>query len=262
MRSAPGSCHNSSSGATRLSAAPAHRRRRPGCASSVREPVVLDLLDPGAVRAAVAEARPDAIVHQATALAGLSDFKHFDRSFEPTNRLRTSGTDALLAAARESGVDHVVGQSYAGWPYAREGGPVKNEDDPLDPTPVRADARDAGRDPASRGQHRRVRAGLRFATAGSTGLPTTRSSSPYASVASRSSETATASGHSSISTMLPLPRCSRSNAVQPGSTTSSTTSPRRCGSGCPRSQQRSARSRHGASHAGSRASRQARPASS
>jgi nucleoside-diphosphate-sugar epimerase len=100
------------------------------------EPVVLDLLDPAAVRDAVATARPDAIVHQATALSGLSDFKHFDRSFAATNRLRTTGTDALLAAARECDVTHVVAQSYAGWPYAREGGPVKSEDDPLDPSPV------------------------------------------------------------------------------------------------------------------------------
>ncbi|HEU4450477.1 MAG TPA: NAD(P)-dependent oxidoreductase [Gaiellaceae bacterium] len=102
------------------------------------EPVVLDLLDPRAVREAVAAARPDAIVHQATALAGLADFKHFDRSFAQTNRLRTEGTDALLAAARQLGVGRVVAQSFAGWPYAREGGPVKTEEDLLDPTPVPA----------------------------------------------------------------------------------------------------------------------------
>jgi nucleoside-diphosphate-sugar epimerase len=100
------------------------------------EPVVLDLLDPAAVRDVVVAASPDAIVHQATALAGLSDFKHFDRSFAQTNRLRTEGTDALLAAARAAGVSRFVAQSFAGWPYAREGGPVKSEDDPLDPTPV------------------------------------------------------------------------------------------------------------------------------
>jgi 2-alkyl-3-oxoalkanoate reductase len=102
------------------------------------EPVVLDLLEPPAVRAAVAAARPDAIVHQATALAGLTDFKHFDRSFALTNRLRTEGTDALLAAAREADVGRFVAQSFAGWPYAREGGPVKTEADPLDATPVPA----------------------------------------------------------------------------------------------------------------------------
>jgi 2-alkyl-3-oxoalkanoate reductase len=102
------------------------------------EPVVLDVLDRDAVREAVLAARPDAIVHQATALAGMSDFKNFDRSFAPTNRLRTEGTDALLAAAGEAGVRRFVAQSYAGWPYAREGGPVKTEEDRLDPTPVSA----------------------------------------------------------------------------------------------------------------------------
>ena len=102
------------------------------------EPVVLDLLDPGAVDDVVTAARPDAIVHQATALAGLSDLKHFDQSFAQTNRLRTEGTDALLAAARSSGARRFVAQSFAGWPYAREGGPVKTEEDPLDPAPVPA----------------------------------------------------------------------------------------------------------------------------
>ena len=97
---------------------------------------VLDLLDRAAVREAVVAARPDAIVHQATALAGASDFKHFDQTFAATNRLRTVGTDVLLAAAREAGTRRFVAQSYAGWPYAPDGGPVKTEDDPLDPTPV------------------------------------------------------------------------------------------------------------------------------
>lgn len=102
------------------------------------EPVALDLLDPAAVRQAVVDTKPDAIVHQATALTGLSDFRHFDRSFAQTNRLRTEGTDALLAAAREAGVRRFVGQSFAGHRYARVGGPVKTEDDPLDPSPVLA----------------------------------------------------------------------------------------------------------------------------
>jgi 2-alkyl-3-oxoalkanoate reductase len=99
-------------------------------------PVVLDVLDRAGVREAVALASPDAIVHQATALKGRSDLKHFDRSFGPTNRLRTEGTDALLEAAREAGVRRFVAQSYAGWPYARVGGPVKTEEDPLDPSPA------------------------------------------------------------------------------------------------------------------------------
>jgi nucleoside-diphosphate-sugar epimerase len=116
--------------------------RSPERAAALRahgaEGIALDLLDGSAVREAVLAARPDAIVHQATALAGLSDFKNFDRSFAQTNRLRTEGADALLAAAREAGVDRVVAQSYAGWPYAREGGRVKTEEDPLDPTPAAA----------------------------------------------------------------------------------------------------------------------------
>ena len=102
------------------------------------EPVALDLFDARAVREAVLAARPDAIVHQATALRGLADFKHFDRTFAQTNLLRIHGTDALLAAAREAEVARFVAQSYAGWPYGRTGGPVKTEDDPLDPEPVPA----------------------------------------------------------------------------------------------------------------------------
>ena len=102
------------------------------------EAVALDLLDRGAVGEAVLDAKPEAIIHQATALTGLSDFKHFDRSFHQTNLLRTEGTDALLEAAREAGVRRFVAQSFASYRYAREGGPVKTEDDRLDPTPVPA----------------------------------------------------------------------------------------------------------------------------
>jgi 2-alkyl-3-oxoalkanoate reductase len=99
------------------------------------EPVALDLLDRAAVRRAVLEAAPDAIVHQATALADLTFSRNFDRTFAKTNRLRTEGTDALLAAAREAGVDRFVAQSFASYRNAREGGRVKTEDDPLDPVP-------------------------------------------------------------------------------------------------------------------------------
>src|ERR671924_188897 len=116
--------------------------RTPGHGERVRalgaEPVALDLLDPRAVRKAVLESEPDAIVHQATALADLRDFKHFDRTFAQTNRLRTEGTDALLAAAREAGVRRFLAQSFASARYERAGGPVKTEEDPLDPTPVPA----------------------------------------------------------------------------------------------------------------------------
>jgi nucleoside-diphosphate-sugar epimerase len=100
------------------------------------DPIVLDLLDPGAVRKAVLEAEPDAIVHQATALADARFSKNLDRTFAQTNRLRREGTDALLAAARAAGVERFVAQSYASMRYARVGPPVKTEDDLLDPNPV------------------------------------------------------------------------------------------------------------------------------
>jgi 2-alkyl-3-oxoalkanoate reductase len=101
-------------------------------------PVVADALDPDAVARAVAEAEPEAIVHQLTALSGRLDLRHPDRFFALTNRLRTEGTDHLLAAGRAVGARRFVAQSYAGWPFARTGGPVKDETDPLDPDPPRA----------------------------------------------------------------------------------------------------------------------------
>jgi nucleoside-diphosphate-sugar epimerase len=99
--------------------------------------VVMDGLDAVSVGEAVAKARPDAIVHQMTAIspahAGEPDMKHMDRWFATTSRLRTEGTDHLLAAAEATGVSHVVAQSYASWNGIRQGGWVKTEEDPLDP---------------------------------------------------------------------------------------------------------------------------------
>jgi nucleoside-diphosphate-sugar epimerase len=99
--------------------------------------VVMDGLDAVSVGSAVAEARPDAIVHQMTAIsvahAGKPDLKHPDRWFATTIRLRREGTDHLLAAAEATGVPHVVAQSYANWNGIRQGGWVKTEEDPLDP---------------------------------------------------------------------------------------------------------------------------------
>jgi 2-alkyl-3-oxoalkanoate reductase len=100
------------------------------------QPVVLDLLDAHAVREAVLEAHPDALVHEATALANVRFSRNLDRTFAETNRLRTEGTDALLAAAREAGVSRFVAQSFASMRYAREGAWVKSEEDELDPDPV------------------------------------------------------------------------------------------------------------------------------
>ncbi|HEU5421680.1 MAG TPA: NAD(P)-dependent oxidoreductase [Streptosporangiaceae bacterium] len=114
--------------------------RSPAGAGRIRalgaRPVALNLLDAGAVRAAVLDARPDAIIHQATALGGAKFTRKLDRTFAPTNRLRTEGTDNLLAAAREAGVGRFIAQSFASLRYAREGGMVKTESDPLDPSPA------------------------------------------------------------------------------------------------------------------------------
>lgn len=101
------------------------------------EAVVADGLDLDSVRAAVRSSRPDAIVHEMTDLAGVSDLRRFDAMFASTNRLRSVGIDHLLAAGREAGVKRLVAQSFCGWPYARLGGHVKSEADPLDPDPPR-----------------------------------------------------------------------------------------------------------------------------
>ena len=98
--------------------------------------VVMDGLDAVSVGEAVAKSQPDAIVHQMTAIsvahAGKPDFRHFDRWFATTSRLRTEGTDHLLAAAEATGVSHFVAQGYASWNGIRQGGWVKTEEDPLD----------------------------------------------------------------------------------------------------------------------------------
>src|SRR5215467_3414432 len=99
-------------------------------------PVVADALDPGQVAPAVARARPEVIVHQLTAI-GAVDLRDFERAFAPTNRLRTEGTDYLLSAGQAVGVRRFVAQSNGAFPYARTGGAVKGEEDPLDPSPVR-----------------------------------------------------------------------------------------------------------------------------
>ncbi len=98
-------------------------------------PVVLDALDRDAVVDSVVKADPEVVVHELTALAGFTDFRRFDEGFAATNRLRTEGTDNLLAGMRELEVRRLVAQSFAGWPHARTGGSVKTEDDPLDQRP-------------------------------------------------------------------------------------------------------------------------------
>ena len=116
--------------------------RTPAKADALRalgaRPAVVDALDADAVGRAVAEAEPEVLVHQLTALSGEIDMRHIDRGFAATNRLRTEGLDNLLAAGRAAGARRAVVQSFTGWPFARTGGPVKTEDDPLDPRPPAA----------------------------------------------------------------------------------------------------------------------------
>lgn len=100
----------------------------------------LDLLDSAAALQLVADTAPDAIIHQATALTGLgNNVRRFDAAFAGTNRLRVEGTAALIEAGRQMGTPpRLVVQSFCGWPWAPQGGPVKSENDPLDPNPAPA----------------------------------------------------------------------------------------------------------------------------
>jgi 2-alkyl-3-oxoalkanoate reductase len=99
------------------------------------EPVVADALDRETVLDAVVQAEPEAVVHQLTALTGVFNLKHFSRTFEQTNRLRTLGTDNLVASARAAGARRFVAQGFAGWPYASDGQARRTEEDPFEPSP-------------------------------------------------------------------------------------------------------------------------------
>ena len=99
----------------------------------------LDLLDAPTAQRLVAEERPDAIIHQATALSRIgNNLRRFDSYFATTNRLRTAGTATLIEAAEANGRARLIVQSFCGWPATRVGGPIKTEDDPLDPDPPKA----------------------------------------------------------------------------------------------------------------------------
>ena len=102
------------------------------------EPYLVDGLDAAVVGAVVAQARPDVIVHEMTAIPAMINFRKFEQTFAATSRLRTTALDHLLGAARAQGVSRLIAQSYAGWPNVRTGGPVKTETDPLDPAPPAA----------------------------------------------------------------------------------------------------------------------------
>lgn len=98
------------------------------------KPIIANALDRPAMMRLFEQEKPEAVVHELTSIKKF-DLRNFDRGLAETNRLRTEGTDILLSAARAAGVRRFIAQSFAGWPYARAGGPVKTEEDPLDPDP-------------------------------------------------------------------------------------------------------------------------------
>jgi nucleoside-diphosphate-sugar epimerase len=103
--------------------------------------IVMDGLDRDSVSQAVAGAEPEIVIHQLTALATVGNLRKFDQEFAETNRLRTAGTDHLLAASRTAGAKRFIAQSYTGWPNERTGDRIKDETSPLDPTPTAVSAR-------------------------------------------------------------------------------------------------------------------------
>ena len=187
-------------------------------------------------------------MHQLTALSGpmsVRDVRHLDRSSAATmtNRLRTEGTDHLLAAGRAVGARRFVAQSFGAFRFARTGGPVKTEADPLDPDPpaalrtalaaIRHLERGGDGDRLGRGSRAALRRLLRSGHLDQRRPRSRRQRRRSASAGSRSSATAAASGRSSTSSDA---AAATAVAVEHGaaaaSTTSSTTSPRRCASGC------------------------------
>ncbi len=194
--------------------------------------VVVDALDRDAVIAAAADAKPDVVINELTALSGPASLRRFDDYFARTNRLRTEGTDNLIAAALASGVPRLVAQSYTGWPNERSGGPVR----PKTIRSIRTPPRPRGarwqlsstwsqRSPARRGS-----TAWCSATAASTAraprwAPVESCSRWSTAGGCRSSAPAPGSGPTCTSTTPPSPPSSPSSGEPRGSTTSSTTSP-------------------------------------
>jgi nucleoside-diphosphate-sugar epimerase len=121
----------------RVAAITRSERKGADLAALGAEPIVADVFDRNGLIEAAVGAEPEVVIHQLTGLSGATDIKHFDREFAATNRLRTDGTDNLLAAARGARAHRFIAQSYGNWNYERRGGSIKREDDPLDPDPPR-----------------------------------------------------------------------------------------------------------------------------
>ena len=229
---------------------------RRGSAPPAPTPAIADGLDRDAVdrrghrRAAGRDRAP------AHGLTGIANLRNFDGAFALTNRLRTEGTDNLLAGARgrrREPLRRAVLRRLAVRAHRRAG---QDRGRPARPRPRAVDARDARRDPPRRARDaaggRSGAALRRRSTARARAWrPAASSSPPSASASSRSSATAAASGRSCTSTTRPRRRSPRSSAARPASTTSSTTTPRPRASGCRCWPRRPAPSRRATCRAGS-----------
>ncbi len=99
-------------------------------------PLLVDVLDAASTRRAVAAVKPDAVIHELTALSHVKSYRNLDEALAETNMLRTRGLDNLIAAAVESGATRFIAQSFVGWPNGRGGSRIKSELDPLDDSPL------------------------------------------------------------------------------------------------------------------------------
>jgi 2-alkyl-3-oxoalkanoate reductase len=111
--------------------------------ASGAEPVLADALDAAAVRDAVAQARPEAVIHQLTALPARIDPRKIERDFALNDRLRDEGTRILVGAAQAAGATRILAQSIA-FSYAPgPPGAVHREQDPLLKDPPKSFKRSA-----------------------------------------------------------------------------------------------------------------------
>src|SRR5450631_1909001 len=122
--------------------------RTPGKAGELAalgaEPVVADALDRAAVAAAVAAARPEAVIHQMTALPARIDPRRIERDFALNDRLRSEGTSILVDAAQSAGAGLILAQSIA-FAYAPgPAGTIHAEGDPIQTPAGGSFARSAG----------------------------------------------------------------------------------------------------------------------
>lgn len=101
--------------------------------------ITADVFNEKELTTVIKKTEPEIIIHQLTALSTVKgNFRKFDQEFELTNRFRTEVTDTLLKAAELTGVRRFIAQSFCGWPFARQGGLIKTEEDKLDPNPPRS----------------------------------------------------------------------------------------------------------------------------